>query len=629
MALKKCKECSKKISDEVLSCPNCGISKPFEKNRVNIKTKKRTKKIIFTTVFLICFIPLGVFFYYSMFLKQEIVSTRHLYDRASISDEDSYKLTYKKPIIKREPIYNIAKIENVKSRFLALSKDRLGGLKYEVKYILKNKTKKAILVDVKHSYLGRKKYNNLKNYYTEHDSDNSQIYNVSSNYYLGDYPYNKTNYHKLNPLEEKEFTAYGSVNFTTSTIEYDYDREVKIKRSGKEKAYGLLLSMAVNRNVMGSEYETVSKYDIKAEDKSIKESYISLKRKIENKFDANLLQYTVDDNFIKNEFLNTLSLDNKYIIIGKILPQQKKLKIYLIEKLLSDATKEEDIERFVSFEKEFRENYINITTKSVNDHYKIYEKINTIEGYKFFIKHFSNYDIATVAIFDMHEKGYKLARDVNTKEGYDSYLSLFPYSNRNNEVSILANELEKKEIEEDLDPHWLNSIFTGEEDKRNKREVLARRLYVSAKRSEKNENIHIANRKYFIIMNSFNDTEAAYRVIDDDERKVSSKLEQERFNVISEKLVGISSEIKSQTSNLASKFDATISVLKDNRKAIIDAMSNNSAYITERIDLNRDILTNQLTHMNLMKEQTQYLHNAKEEQDNLRAKRLEKVLKNR
>lgn len=128
-------------------------------------------------------------------------------------------------------------------------------------------------------------------------------------------------------------------------------------------------------------------------------------------------------------------------------------------------------------------------------------------------------------------------------------------------------------------------------------------------------------------MNNFNDTEAAYRVIDDEERKITSKLEQERFNIISKKLTSVSKDIKSQTKKLSRKLDTTISVLRDNRKVIKNALTNNTKLIKEQISLDKKFYDNQLKHMDEMKSQTKYLHDAKTEQDELQAKRLEKLLK--
>lgn len=205
MALKKCNDCKKKISELVVSCPNCGSPRPFKENITTSNSSKKkhiSNRSIKTIVMgVICLIFIALSFSYSSYFKKN--KPIKMYSSNQASNNEVFKLDYNTPSYTKDYTSDVAEIKNFKSEFIELTDNNLGGLNYKIKYLVENKTKRPIIVDVSHNYLGIKKYSDLKNHFTEHSSDKMTFSNISSKFYLGGYPSNVIKKHYLNPLEKK------------------------------------------------------------------------------------------------------------------------------------------------------------------------------------------------------------------------------------------------------------------------------------------------------------------------------------------------------------------------------------------------------------------------------------------
>ena len=100
MALIKCPECNREISDKVKNCPHCGYpltkseddTQKVEISSVNIKIKEKNKRKIVLTIIIICCVILGIIGGVQLYKNQKAKADSQKYEEMVKSYIDNIKL---------------------------------------------------------------------------------------------------------------------------------------------------------------------------------------------------------------------------------------------------------------------------------------------------------------------------------------------------------------------------------------------------------------------------------------------------------------------------------------------------------------------------------------------------------
>ena len=147
--------------------------------------------------------------------------------------------------------------------------------------------------------------------------------------------------------------------------------------------------------------------------------------------------------------------------------------------------------------------------------FNLYQQENLITGYQGFIKNFPNAPQAISALKAIHLLGFQRAIKNNTVSGYDAYILGFKNSIHSEEAIQKAKSLALSQLDNSLNSKLSLAYWTN---KQEQKEMKARKLYNEMRQAEKNNQILLLDRNYFLLKQTlFLNTKVVTEVMDREE----------------------------------------------------------------------------------------------------------------
>ncbi|CAN2042491.1 hypothetical protein GMMP15_830042 [Candidatus Magnetomoraceae bacterium gMMP-15] len=256
------------------------------------------------------------------------------------------------------------------------------------------------------------------------------------------------------------------------------------------------------------------------------------------------------------------------------------IKEFLASKILTRIKQKNSIQDLHEFNTKYKDHKTTIKS-SIEKLYELIKIKDSVPGYEWFIKNYSNVKYTKEALERIHGIMFNKAQKVNTVSAYNSFIFSYPTAKQVEQANKIANEKER-EIYTNL---GLMSFW----DTDHKREKKSRQLLIKSKQIERfprDNNLDsfrragyfiVVNRMYELLQEEFNDTDATLRHLESQEFKDFVK----SFKNIMENIKYTLEKIQK---NISDMNYYTKDMLEVSKKGFADAKADSamSAYYTQK-----------------------------------------------